>query len=72
MPVFIVEVSVVPGKKGRIAVYEGDSAKEVIERFRKIYGLNTQRSQVLFNILYQKMKEHNLDPGETVNYLALS
>ena len=69
---FIVEVSVVPGKKGRIGVYEGDTAKDVIERFRKIYWLNAQRSQVLFNILYQKMKEHKLDPGENVNYLALS
>mgnify|MGYP007077615974 CR=1 FL=1 len=61
-----------PGKKGRIAVYEGDTAKEVIERFRMIYWLNAQRSQVLFNILYQKMKEHKLDPGEAVNYLTLS
>ena len=44
VPVFIVEVSVVPGKKGRIGVYEGDTAKDVIERFRKIYWLNAQRS----------------------------
>eukprot|EP00826_Nyctotherus_ovalis_P014296 TRINITY_DN13968_c0_g1_i3.p1 TRINITY_DN13968_c0_g1~~TRINITY_DN13968_c0_g1_i3.p1 ORF type:complete len:428 (+),score=121.43 TRINITY_DN13968_c0_g1_i3:23-1285(+) len=66
-PEMYIDVTIQPGKSGRIAVKKGDDPMTLASNFAKTFGLNKDTRETLVTLVQNSMKEHF---GETNSELT--
>lgn len=66
-PDMYIDVTIQPGKSGRIAVKRGDDPETLAHNFAKTFGLNKDTRETLVTLVQNSMKEHF---GETNSELT--